>query len=778
MSSRIPLQTLPPHGPAQVEARRWPWMIRGRIAHGDVGRLHVVPLAADAPDLDTLLVPFDEVGQPRMRPRPRAVSRHWLRRWVAGWPATAWPAIPVASGIDCPISLLPYQCAPVQAVVEGAGARVMLADRVGAGKTVEAGLIVAELAARQAADRVLVLVPSSLGDQWRDELASRCRVVLTLVDRAAFAARQRQTPPGLGPFDAPARLVMSIDLAKQPDVLAHLAATTWDVLVVDEAHTACGDSARMAAAQAIGRRARVVVLATATPHAGDDEAFARLCRIGDLGEGPLLWFRHDAAADGRPGSSRVRDVRARRSPAEREAHALLQRYVRRLDAAGAPSARLAAAVLRKRALSSPAALWRSLRHRAEWLADRREGLCQTLLPFDDQEQDHADAAQPVALCGPGFADAHAERRLLQPALDAARRAAGDWGKARAIARLLARTREPALIFTEYRDTLDAVVEAIAGRGEHVALHGGLDRAARRAALERFLSGAARVLVATDIAAEGLNLQQRCRLVVHVELPWSPARLEQRAGRVDRMGQRRRVHVWRLLGEPAHEARLVAALSARVARLRAAGFDVAPAAAFATAEGSAPGPGAAVGQERAGRADRLCADSVRIRRLLHRCRRPGAPAGATNRGHLAWRRARNPGGLPRGVLVVCLTQPAVRGVRAALVPVHVELSAWPAGSPSVWLPALARRAAAAVAAERALPAALSERERRLLAAAEAEQARVAGRWQASLFERRAARVVAAAREAAAMQVAEHRRRLNELDPGVEPPAIPVVALLVD
>ena len=778
MSSRTLLQPLPPHGAPLVEARRWPWLVRGRIAHGEVGRLLVVPLAPDAPDLDTFLVPFDLVGQPRMRPRARAVSRHWLRRWVAGWPETAWPAIPVASGIDCPVSLLAYQYGPVQAVVEGGGSRVMLADRVGAGKTVEAGLIVAELAARQAADRVLVLVPSSLSDQWRDELASRCRIALTVVDRPAFAARQRETPPGLGPFDAPARLVMSIDLAKQPDVLAHLAATTWDVLVVDEAHAACGDSARMAAAQAIGRRARVVVLATATPHAGDDEAFARLCRIGDLGDGPLLWFRRDAAADGRPGSPRVRDIRARRSAAEREAHALLQRYVRRLDAAGVASARLAGAVLRKRALSSPAALWRSLRHRAEWLAGRPEGVCQALLPFD-QEQDHADAAQPAALCGPGFADSHAELRLLQPALDAARRAAGDWGKARAIARLLTRTREPALIFTEYRDTLDALVESIAGRGEHVVLHGALDRAARRAALDRFLSGAARVLVATDVAAEGLNLQQRCRLVVHVELPWSPARLEQRSGRVDRLGQRRRVHVWRLLGEPAHEARLVAALAARVARLRAAGFDVTPAADVAASDGSAPRPAVTTGPMWPGRPDRLCADLARLRRLLHWCRRPGADAGApSRRGHPAWRRARNPSGLPRGVLIVFLTQAASRGLRAALVPVHVELSAWPAGSPSAWLPALARRAAAAIAAERALPAALSERERRLLAAAEAEQARVAGRWQASLFERRAARVVAAARDAAADRAAEHRRRLNELDPGAEPPPIPIVALLVD
>ena len=83
---------------------------------------------------------------------------------------------------------------------------------------------------------------------------------------------------------------------------------------------------------------------------------------------------------------------------------------------------------------------------------------------------------------------------------------------------------------------------------------------RAAALAQFASGHARVLLATDVAAEGVNLQEACRLVVHVELPWSPARLEQRNGRIDRLGQRRRVHVWRLLGDPRHESRIVDALA--------------------------------------------------------------------------------------------------------------------------------------------------------------------------------------------------------------------------
>ena len=155
------------------------------------------------------------------------------------------------------------------AVVRGATTRLLLADAVGQGKTIEAGLILRELAARGAADRVLVLTPLTLRDQWRAELGSRCRLEADVIDRVALRARDRDAPSGLSPFQAPGIVLLSIDLAKQPDVLARLVSLCWDVLVIDEAHGVSGDSARTAAAAALGARARIVVLLTATPHAGD-----------------------------------------------------------------------------------------------------------------------------------------------------------------------------------------------------------------------------------------------------------------------------------------------------------------------------------------------------------------------------------------------------------------------------------------------------------------------------------------------------------------------------
>jgi hypothetical protein len=165
----------------------------------------------------------------------------------------------------------------------------------------------------------------------------------------------------------------------------------------------------------------------------------------------------------------------------------------------------------------------------------------------------------------GLAEPEDERRLLSAILALAQQAAGQESKIRAIRRLLLRTRERAIVFTEYRDTLETLAAALA-EFPCVVLHGALSAGERREVLQRFSSGPARVLLATDAAGEGLNLHHRCRLVVNLELPWTPLRLEQRAGRVDRIGQSRRVHQVLLVARGTAEHTVVAAyLRRRLAR---------------------------------------------------------------------------------------------------------------------------------------------------------------------------------------------------------------------
>ena len=109
-------------------------------------------------------------------------------------------------------------------------------------------------------------------------------------------------------------------------------------------------------------------------------------------------------------------------------------------------------------------------------------------------------------------------------------------------RLVARLHEPVVVFTEYRATLEAAICGLATMTSVAAMHGGCDRRSRLAAVRDLEDGRASVLLATDVAGEGLNLHAASRTVVHLELPWTPTTIEQRVGRVDRIGQRHTVHV--------------------------------------------------------------------------------------------------------------------------------------------------------------------------------------------------------------------------------------------
>jgi hypothetical protein len=130
-------------------------------------------------------------------------------------------------------------------------------------------------------------------------------------------------------------------------------------------------------------------------------------------------------------------------------------------------------------------------------------------------------------------------------LTAAIRAVPHDSLVRAITRIVARVGEPVIIFAEHRDALVPLLPVLSRMAQVEVLHGGCTPAERARTLAAFSGGHARVLLATDTAAEGLNLHQHCRFVVHLDTPWTVTRMAQREGRVDRRGQCRRVHAWRL-----------------------------------------------------------------------------------------------------------------------------------------------------------------------------------------------------------------------------------------
>ncbi|MFC8419458.1 helicase-related protein [Streptomyces sp. NPDC057236] len=482
------------------------------------------------------------------------------------------------------IDVEPYQLVPVLVGMRQPRVRLLVADDVGLGKTIEAGLLLMELARRGRADRVLIASPAGLQDQWVEEMRFRFNLDFTKVDSKKWLEVRRDNPTTVSPWTAIPYAVSSIDYLKN-NIGAIQAAPPFDVVIIDEAHhvarayagegrSSATDRSRLA--RALADHSRELLLLSATPHNGYQESFASLLQ---------LLSPHLAADDGRldpelvqpyivrrlkddvtrgeppqPISRRLppQPIEVRPTSREKEIHQRLRGHSKRMLHAlrGTDSyyvQAFALEVLRKRALSSPYALLQSLRRRAENLGippvdhtgrQRMDVLQQyrgdTALPETDLR-----AAEELALEGVAahLPEDHLreEQRLVGRLLEMVESLSpGDDSKLTRLQGWLegfraGRRGERVILFTEYRDTLD-YLEKNLGHGPLLRVDGTIPLAKRREVLERFAATPGAILLATDAAGEGLNLQDACHVVVHYELPWNPNRLEQRNGRVDRYGQ--------------------------------------------------------------------------------------------------------------------------------------------------------------------------------------------------------------------------------------------------
>jgi superfamily II DNA or RNA helicase len=463
--------------------------------------------------------------------------------------------------------ILSYQLEPALAMAAGTR-RIFLADEVGLGKTVQAGWIVADVLERERDARVLVAVPAGLRRQWAGELESLFGVACIHADAAWLRGSVADMPSDVSPWSPPGVYVVSVDFLKRADIASSLTSHLWDLLIVDEAHAAAAPTERYAALAAVAAHARRVVSITATPYSGDAAAFASVAALGRASddEPPPVMFRRsrEDIGDGRKRHHRFVAIGITR--VEYRLQRMLERYCRevwREASADVEAARLAVTILRKRALSSPAAAERSLRRRLA-LLQGAAAVPRQLSLFDEDDVEDDDLPE-YALGTPGFADGAREQRWLAALIGAAAAAGPHDSKLRSLLRLLRRTRgEPAIVFTEYRDTLCHLAAALPAATE---MHGGMS-AAERGDVQQSFNDRGGILLATDAASEGLNLQHRCRLVVNYELPWNPARLEQRIGRVDRIGQRRTVHALTLVMRDTAEDLVVARVTRRLARIAA------------------------------------------------------------------------------------------------------------------------------------------------------------------------------------------------------------------
>jgi len=515
----------------------------------------------------SFLLPYEPIETLPSPDTPRIVGPRAWRRIARSMLSEATPSFAALRvPVRADLAVLPFQLEPVLAILHGIAARVLIADEVGLGKTVQAGLIISELLERRPGGRVLVVAPAGLRQQWQRELRERFELEAMLLDSASITRHAGQWNGN--PWSIPGVILTSLDYVKRAEVVRGLEALIWDAVVFDEAHALAGRSDRATVAAMLARRARTLVLLTATPHSGDDAAFNRLTSLGDFArQFPIAVFRRTRRDVGMAIARHTVSIRVRPSPVEARMHGALMAYARLVwkQAAGAASgARLAMTVLARRACSSAWSLARSLETRLRLLSvDGSLEPWQVPLPFGDEAG--GDESPSIELSAPGLPDRAEERRWLEHVLELARLAQTHEAKPRALARLLRRAREPAIVFTEYRDTLDRLASELRVF-EPVQLHGGMTAAERGAVLGRFSAGKAGVLLATDAASEGLNLHHHCRLVINLELPWTPVRLEQRIGRVDRLGQQRRVHAIHLLGADTCEEQSVASLLERARRV--------------------------------------------------------------------------------------------------------------------------------------------------------------------------------------------------------------------
>lgn len=544
-----------------MEVRGGRWLLTNVAAHGSC-----TVLTLEGRDRDNVarrlrvIDPFDRSrrltgGTPTRRPR-RAVLRAALGAIVeTRAPFGLWTAA------DAAIDLWAYQLEPALAAISGA-TRLLLADAVGLGKTIQAGLLLAELRERGWVERALILCPAGLRDTWAQELQARFGIRAVIVDPAAIAERVAALPPGVNPWSGHAVAIASIDLVKRPEVLAAVAVEPFDLLIADEAHHLTPGTDRGAAVSRLASRATWCVLVSATPHSGDHAAFDYLENIGAHGDA-LAIFRRSRVDAGHATVRRTRVLAVRPTPDEAALLAAIDRYTRaiwrgrgRQDSA----ARLIAVTLARRAASSSQAIARTLARRLELLAGTEVAPAQPGLPWDDEDADDQGESHEL-LSTPGLERVDEERACLAQLLALARCCVGP-SKLRRISSLVNRAREPVVVFTEYRDSLEAVVDALPPACRVAAIHGGVPIEQRRLMVEAFNTGRIDVLVATDAAGEGLNLHRCCRLVVDLELPWNPLRLEQRIGRVDRLGQRRIVHAIRLFHPHTIEQRVLEHLRLR------------------------------------------------------------------------------------------------------------------------------------------------------------------------------------------------------------------------
>lgn len=476
-----------------------------------------------------------------------------------------------------------YQLVPLLMAMRLEVKRLLIADDVGIGKTIEAGMILREMLDRSEIDRFTVLCPPHLVDQWVGELAEKFDIDAVAVTSGRARSLERGLAPGDTIFAVHPFTVVSLDYIKADSRRASFAQTCPEFVIVDEAHTCVGSNEngthqRFALLESLAEKTgRHLLLLTATPHSGNQDAYARLLSLlhSDLNSGPdvpdanaVERYRRRLAQHfvqrRRPDiADKWGEARAFAIPMKKDApYALTGDFqnfqedvleycvdvATRVD--GEKARRLAfwgTLALMRCVGSSPAAALSALRNRLGGMAE--QDALEPIL-FDSDEGDFADTdLEPAtALDTEEAAElraliAKAERLVASFDKDPKLRELTRW-----VTYLTKEEGARPVVFCRFINTAEAVggaLQAVFKKHKVEVVTGRLTPEERRLRVEALADYPDRILVATDCLSEGINLQRLFNAVVHYDLNWNPTRHQQRDGRVDRFGQQA-TEVWSLM----------------------------------------------------------------------------------------------------------------------------------------------------------------------------------------------------------------------------------------
>ena len=516
------------------------------------------------------------------------------------------------------IDPLPFQIEAVYGyILKLPRIRFLIADDPGAGKTIMAGLIIKELKLRGVVNRILIVVPGHLKDQWRRELKEKFQEHFTVIDRGLLNAHYAENV-----WRRENQVITSIDFAKGEEILPALGSVDWDLVIVDEAHKMAAyrygnklsKTARYKLGEVLSRTTDHLLFLTATPHKGDPENyrlfqdllvpgfFATQKLINESLEdkdNPLFIRRMKEDLkdfEGKPifTNRYPKTIRFRLSELEKKLYNELSKYVisqynKALQTDKRRNVAFALLILQRRMASSTYALLRSLERRKDRLEKllKEPELMKEMSFIDIEEVDDYEEEKrweqekkwETLSIAENREELEKEINSLKDLIEKAKEILrvecevklSELKKAieegfRKIRQM--QGNEKILIFTESRDTLEYLVGKIKSWGYSANfIHGGM-RLEERINAEKFFQHEKQIMVATEAAGEGINLQF-CHLMINYDIPWNPNRLEQRMGRIHRYGQQKDVYVFNLVAEDTREGKVLAKIFDKLEEIRKA-----------------------------------------------------------------------------------------------------------------------------------------------------------------------------------------------------------------